>query len=112
MDREINNGWTVHKWIDRETDKWIDRQMKRGANKLMNKENLIKKTNVCLQYCIFCFLSNSRASKIKKELKNISIKWFNRLAVLEARARKRSSLVWTFYLPVIFFAYGVLLGKR
>ena len=37
MDREVNNGWTVHKWIDRETDKWIDRQMKRGANKLMNK---------------------------------------------------------------------------
>ena len=102
----------MHGWIDRETAKWIDDQMKRWKNKLMHKYILIKKTNyVCMQYCIFCFLSNSRAAKIKTKLKNISKKWFNRLSVLEARARKRSSLIWTFYLPVIFFAYGVLLGK-
>jgi hypothetical protein len=36
--------------------------------------------------------------------------WFMRLAVLEARASKRTSKVWMFYLPIIFFAYGLLLG--
>ena len=37
--------------------------------------------------------------------------WFNRLAVLETRADKRTTLVWNVYLPVIFFGYGFVLGK-
>ena len=35
-----------------------------------------------------------------------------RLAALEARGGKRASLGQMLYLPVIFFAYGVLLGER
>ncbi len=37
---------------------------------------------------------------------------FDRLSVLETRAGKRSSIIWRLYLPVIFFVYGVLLGKN
>ena len=35
-----------------------------------------------------------------------------RLAALEARAIKRANIVTTLYLPVIFFAYGFLLGRN
>ena len=35
---------------------------------------------------------------------------FYRMAALEARASKRLNWTQTFYLPVIFFAYGLLLG--
>ena len=35
---------------------------------------------------------------------------FYRMAALEARASKRLNWTQTFYLPIIFFAYGLLLG--
>ena len=35
-----------------------------------------------------------------------------RLAALEGRASKRATPFVVIYLPVIFFAYGVLLGKK
>ena len=38
--------------------------------------------------------------------------FFNRLGALEARATKRAKLGQTLYLPVIFIAYGLLLGKE
>ena len=79
-------------------------------------EQLSKKTHQNSQLSLFVkilpsfilfFYCRSTATSIFNHMS----KWFSRLAVLEARGRKRSSLVWTFYLPVIFFAYGVLLGK-
>ena len=35
----------------------------------------------------------------------------NRLAVLEARAHKRTTLVWKAYLPAMFFLFAFVLGK-
>ena len=37
---------------------------------------------------------------------------FSRLASLEARGAKRANRLQALYLPVIFFAYGLLLGKK
>jgi hypothetical protein len=36
--------------------------------------------------------------------------WFSRMSVLETRASKTTTIIWTFYLPVIFLAYVILLG--
>ena len=38
--------------------------------------------------------------------------FFQRLAALEARAVKRTSFTALLYLPIIFFAYGFLLGMK
>lgn len=37
---------------------------------------------------------------------------FTRLATLEARGAMRASFGQMLYLPIIFFAYGILLGKK
>uniref|UniRef100_A0A1X7SM46 ABC-2 type transporter transmembrane domain-containing protein n=1 Tax=Amphimedon queenslandica TaxID=400682 RepID=A0A1X7SM46_AMPQE len=50
-------------------------------------------------------INTKKAKKIRPQAS-----WFARLAVLEARASKRASLIWMFYLPVIFFVYGFVLG--
>ena len=34
------------------------------------------------------------------------------LAALEARAMKRANVMTAIYLPIIFLAYGLILGKR
>ncbi len=46
-----------------------------------------------------------------KKLEGHRASTFYRLATLEARGAKRSRWMNTLYLPVIFFAYGFLLGK-
>lgn len=57
------------------------------------------------------FFSPSYSINPKKAKIPSQANWFVRQAVLEARASKRASFIWTAYLPIIFFAYGFVLGE-
>ena len=50
--------------------------------------------------------SIEQATKVNRQAN-----FFDRLAVLEARASLKTTLIWRLYLPVIFLSYGILLGE-
>ena len=64
---------------------------------------------VCVKNCMLvCVRVMVQGKRHAGRTHNYSIV---RLAALEARAMKRANLVTVFYLPIIFFGYGFLLGR-
>ena len=72
--------------------------------------SFIHQSIISLQHNFNSLICNVYSEVVKKSQKRDMARMFDRLAVLETRAGKRSNFIWRAYLPLTFFAYGLLLG--